>query len=78
MVELKFPSVIQINADASLPKHIQGCLGYYIKDLGNEQSLVRIYVPKSINNWPEYTEDAIPTKHLNYVGEVPENMTPVL
>lgn len=75
--EFQLADVVQIKADDNIPKEIQGCLGY-LMDVSNVASLkVRVYQPKTVGDWPEFSEYQLPNISLNFVGTVPADMQPL-
>ena len=74
---LQLRDVVQIKADDNIPKEIQGCLGY-VMDVTNTAAInVRVYQPKTVGAWAEYSEYPLPTIALTFVGTVPADMQPL-
>lgn len=74
---LQLGDVVQIKADENIPKEIQGCLGY-VMDVSNVAAInVRVYQPKTVGDWPEYSEYPLPNIALTFVGTVPADMQPI-
>lgn len=75
--KLQVGDVVQIRIEDNLPKEIQGCLGY-VMNVDNQASvLVRVYQPKTVGDWAEFTEFEVPNIGLNFVGTVPPDMQPL-
>ena len=74
---LQLADVVQIQVDDNIPKEIQGCLGYVMNIDNQAAILVRIYQPKTIGNWAEFSEYELPRIALNFVGIVPADAQPL-
>ena len=75
---LQFGDVVQIQNDDNIPTEIIGCLGYVIDATNQASILFRIYQPKTVGEWAEYSEHYLPSIALTFVGTVPSDMQPIL
>ena len=74
---LQLADVVQIKIDENIPQEIQGCLGY-VMDITNQAAInVRVYQPKTIGDWAEYSEYPLPRIALTFVGTVPPDAQPL-
>lgn len=75
---LQFGDVVQIQNDENIAKETVGCLGYVIDSTNLAAIVIRIYQPKTVGDWPEFSEYSFPNIALTFVGTVPSDMQPIV
>lgn len=75
--KLQVGDVVQIQNDENLPKEFIGCLGYVMNVDNQAAIMVRIYLPKTKGDWPEFIEELFPNISLTFVGTVPSDTQPL-